>query len=272
MNGWRRAAPAACCAALITALLLLAGCRPGGLPDSGERVELLVSAAVSLQDSMDRIVEAFERENPGIRVTMNYGASGTLRRQIGQGAPADLFISADTAQMEALIGGGLIGDHAVLLGNLLTVVVPANRVRVPGTLGDLAAGEYRVIALGDPGTVPAGGYAAEALRHDGLWDRLEPKIIYGKDVRQVLAWVESGNADAGVVYRTDALRSNAVRAAFDLPEDLHAPVRYPAGVVKGTKHPDEAARFFAFLTGETAKRIFETNGFVFLYPAGHPAS
>ena len=254
-------------AAIFAVLLLTAGCRTAGEPEAGGgRVELLVSAAASLQRSMDRIGEAFEEAHPEIRVTMNYGASGALRRQIAQGAPADLFISADTAQMDKLAEDGLIAKHAVLLGNLLTVVVPADRTgRIPAAPDDLAGGEYRAVAIGDPGTVPAGAYAAEALRGAGLWERLEPKLVYGKDVRQVLAYVESGNADAGFVYRTDALQSDAVREAFALPEGLHAPVRYPAGIVKETKHPDEAARFFAFLTGDAARRIFEENGFVFLY-------
>lgn len=265
MNGGRRALSAAYCAALIAALLAMAGCRTGNETNAASQVELLVSAAVSLQRSMDRIAEAYEQAHPGIRVTMNYGASGALRRQIEQGAPADLYISADTAQMNDLTAGGLIGESIELLGNRLTVVVPADRVRLPARLDDLASGEYRIVSIGDPAVAPAGVYAAEALRNAGLLERIEPKLVYGQDVRQVLAHVESGNADAGFVYRTDALRSHDVREAFTVPDEWHAPIRYPAGIVKETKHADEAARFLAFLTGDTARRVFEADGFVFLH-------
>jgi len=266
MSTRRRALLAACCAALIAALPALAGCRGGQNTEADGRTELLVSAAASLQSSLDRIAAAFERAHPGIRVTMNYGASGALRRQIEQGAPADLFISADIAQMDRLAAAGLIGKHAVLLGNRLAVVVPADRGgKLPGSPDDLAAAEYRVIAIGDPDTSPAGAYAAEALEHAGLLARLEPKFVFGKDVRQVLAYVESGNADAGFVYGTDATQSSAVREAFAVPDEWYSPVRYPAGIVKETKHPEEAERFFAFLTGGEARSIFEEHGFAFLY-------
>jgi molybdate transport system substrate-binding protein len=266
MDKRRQAVWMASLAAMLASLTLLAGCRTTDERKPDERIELLVSAAVSLQRSMDRIGEAFEQAHPDIRITMNYGSSGTLRQQIAEGAPADLFISADTVQMNRLADDGLIARQAVLLGNRLTVVVPADRSdNLPETLEDLAAGEYRAVAIGDPDTVPAGAYAAEALRHAGLLETLEPKLVYGKDVRQVLTYVESGNADAGFVYRTDALLSGAAREAFTLPDDLHAPIRYPAGIVKATAHPEAAARFFAFLTGDAARRIFEADGFVFLY-------
>ena len=244
---------------LVTALAaaLLSGC--GGSAKDRE-VELTVSAAASLQRSLDRIEAAYEAANPGVKLTINYGPSGALQKQIEQGAPVDLFLSAGAKQMDALEAKKLVSERVDLLANTLVVAAPGDGGQPIGDLSDLASARFRSVAIGDPATVPAGEYAEEALRASGLWERLEPKFVFGKDVRQVMTYVESGNTDAGFVYKTDAIAAGAV-VLYEVPAALHEPIRYPAGVVAASEHPEEAASLLDYLRQDEARSAFEADGF-----------
>ncbi len=222
--------------------------------------ELIISAAASLTDAMNEMKGIYEKQNQNVKLTFNFGSSGALQQQIEQGAPADVFISAATKQMKALQDKKLIVDESCknLLKNRLVLVGPKESAKVKGfsTLK-----EASLISIGEPDSVPAGKYAKETLTKMGLWDALKDKVVYAKDVRQVLAYVESGNVEAGMVYLTDAKISDKVQILSIAEENTHTPIVYPAAVVKGTKNPEAAQSFVDFLSSDAAKEVFAKYGF-----------
>ncbi|MBN2984052.1 molybdate ABC transporter substrate-binding protein [Cohnella algarum] len=236
---------------------------------SGKTVELTVSAAASLTDALSDIERSFEAAHPNIRIGFNFGASGALQQQIEHGAPADLFFSAAAKNMQALVDGGYIeADRQTdLLANSLVVIVPADGTATVAQESDLTRDAIKKIAVGIPESVPAGSYAKEALTRAALWDELQPKLVQAKDVRQVLQYVETGNADAGFVYRTDAIGSESARIAFEVDPDAYSAIRYPVGIVKTTKHAAEAELLYDYLLSPEAGEIFESYGFA---AAGRP--
>lgn len=261
---------------LLLSAVLLASCSSpdtGSTNNSGsgagergskEPVTLIVSAAASLKDSLDELTPQFEQEHQGITVVYNYGASGSLQKQIEQGAPADIFLSAGQKQMNALIESGHINEKQSfnLLKNSLVVIVPDDAEAVPENLSGLEHDGIKTIALGEPEVVPAGMYAKESLEHEKLWDKLTSKMVFTKDVTQVLTYIESGNADAGLVYLSDAKSSNKVKTAFTVEDSYHQPIVYPAGIVAATKHKEEAESLLQFLQGASARDTFVKHGFV----------
>jgi molybdate transport system substrate-binding protein len=222
---------------------------------------ITVSAAVSLTDALTAIAEAYARTGGTVR--FNFGASNVLARQIVNGAPADLFISADDAQMDVVAAAGLIqdGSRVNLVRNQLAVAVPNDRPHIFKSIRDLAEPRYKRIAIGDPAAVPAGVYAKQYLEKEGLWDPLKDRLVPTGSVRAALAAVESGSADAAIVYRTDVRIALRATVAWVVPADRGPRIIYPAAIVKATTVPIEAKRFIAFLTGDTAARIFERFGF-----------
>jgi molybdate transport system substrate-binding protein len=226
------------------------------------KTELLVSAAASLKDSLSEIEKLYEKEHPDINLLFNYGASGTLQKQIEQGAPADLFFSAGKKQVDALVKEGLISDNKTILGNELVVVVPSDSKRTFTTVKELTDKDIKKIAIAQPESVPAGQYAKETLTARKSWDALQDKLVLAKDVRQVLTYVETGNVEAGFVYKTDALTSKKVKIALRISSSVHSPILYPASVVKGTKHSDEAKAFYAYLQSKEASAVFKKYGFM----------
>lgn len=249
-------------AVLLGAIFLLLTCviPPQSLAD--KRVSLTVSAAISLKDSLDAIGQKYEQSHPGVKIAFNYGGSGTLQHQIEQGAPVDIFFSAAEKQMDRLESEGLLepGTRRNLVANTLVLITPSSSSAI-ANFQDLAKPEIKIIALGEPATVPAGQYAREALEHLGLWNAVQKKIVYAKDVRAVLAYVETGNADAGLVYRTDAEISSRVRVAAAAPEDSHDPIVYPAAILKGSKDVSAAREFLEFLGNQQSREIFSKYGF-----------
>ncbi len=238
------------------------GCAQAG-HTGDEAPELVVSAAASLGLPLEDIRKAYEAAAPGTKLLINYGSTGGLQKQIEMGMPTDVFLAAGSKPMEQLLEAGWIDKelHATLLTNRLVVVVPADREAMPGRLEALADEAWGKIAIGVPETVPAGGYAKEALDAAGLWDDVFVKAVFGKDVRQVLTAVETGNADAGFVYATDASASNGVRVAFEVPPERHSPIHYPVGVVGASERPAEAEAFYRYLLSDEAMRVFEQYGF-----------
>lgn len=224
------------------------------------QVTITVSAAVSLKAPLETLKTGFEKATPGVSVAYNFGSSGSLEQQIVNGAPVDIFISAAAKQMDSLEKGGLIRPESrfVLLGNTVVLIAPAGTQKPTG-FGDLSTA--RTIAIGEPKSVPAGMYAMEVLTHFGLEAEVMEKLVYAKDVRQVLVYVESGNVDAGIVYGSDAAGSKSARIVAVAPEGSHHKVEYPAAIVKSSRHPVESAAFLAFLRSKEAMVLFKSAGF-----------
>lgn len=231
-----------------------------------EPIELIVSAAASMKDAMLEIQDLYQQENTNITVTMNFGSSGSLQQQIEQGAPADVFVSASIGKMDNLRDKSLIQEdtYTELLENKIVLIVPkGNEAEVAG-FDDINTDKIEKLAIGEPDSVPAGKYAKETLTNLGLWDELGDKVLEGKDVRSVLSWVETENADAGIVYATDAQISDQVEVVATAPDDSHSPVIYPAAVVKDTKQAEAAKAFVDYLKSDKGKEVFESFGFSFL--------
>lgn len=226
-----------------------------------EAVELTISAAASLQNSLEELQKTYEAENDVVKITYNFGGSGALKQQIAQGAPVDLFFSAAEDKFDELVEEGAIAKEqgVDLLANDLVLIVPKANDKTITSFEDLIKADQ--IALGTPESVPAGKYGVEALENMQLWKDVESKVVYAKDVRQVLTYTETANVDAGLVYKTDALVSDKVELIATAADDTHTPIIYPVGVIKDSKHADEAQAFYDFLQSDEAMKVFEKYGF-----------
>jgi molybdate transport system substrate-binding protein len=221
--------------------------------------EVRVFAAASLTDALREIAATYERTSRD-RIVFNFGASSTLARQIEQGAPADLFLSADEEKMNALAKRGLVSARASVLSNTLVIVVPRDGGRAIANARQLA--QVSSLALAEPSSVPAGIYAKQYLVAQQVWARLAPKVIPTDNVRAALAAVESGNVDAAIVYKTDALLSKKVRIAYEVPRQAGPKISYPFAVLTDADEPVAARRFFAYLRSQAAKTVFAKYGFL----------
>ncbi len=223
---------------------------------------ILVFAAASLADPLTELADRFEDET-GIRSDLNFAGSNALARQIVAGAPADLFLSAGASPVDLLVEEGLAAESDVreLLGNELVVVTGSDSPDID-SLESLLDGEVTRVAVVDPGLGPAGRYAEQALRSGGTWDALLPKVVMASDVRAVLSYVEAGNADAGIVYRTDAATVPELCVAFAVPSDLHSPISYLGVVPTEADGSEAASMMLEFLTSEAASREFGRSGFL----------
>jgi molybdate transport system substrate-binding protein len=249
--------------AVVLIVAILSGCAAQDAKSSSQPTELIVSAAASLKDSLNEIQSVYENEHGDIKLVYNFGSSGTLQQQIEQGAPSDLFLSAGTKQMKALVDKQLVEEsrQTGLLSNELVIVVSTDKQAAIGSIADLTKPEFGKLAIGEPDSVPAGNYAKESLIYSKIWDQLQPKLVFAKDVRQVLTYVETGNADAGFVYETDAMTSKKVKVVSVIDPGSHKPIEYPMGIVKATKHAKEAQDFYDFLQSAKAREIFVKYGF-----------
>lgn len=251
---------------LLSLMLVLVGCGNNNKPDAeappAKTVELNVFAAASLTDAAQELQKLYNKEHPDIKIVYNFASSGTLQKQIEEGAPADLFISAGKKQMDTLQEAGLIVDSTRqnLLGNELVLIVPQDSS--VSSFKDLATDKIGKIGIGTPETVPVGKYSQEALTTMGIWESLQPKLVMAKDVRQVLTYVESNNVDAGLVYRSDTYGVDKVRIVETAPAESHSPIVYPMAIVKASQQQAAAEDFFTFLTGGAADKIFEKYGFI----------
>ena len=229
--------------------------------------ELIVFGAMSLTDALTEISQQFEaQEGKGIKVYCNFAGSSTLQRQIEKGAPADVFISASPKQVDALQSKGFI--HSDTRRNVLTnkLVLVAHREASLSfaDIQPLVEDSIKRIAIGEPNSVPAGIYGKEALINLGIWKAIQQKLITGLNVRATLAYVESGNADVGIVYQTDATISKKVKVLYQFPDSSHTPIVYPAVVVKGRAHESLAQTFVEYLKTSGAAEVFEKYGFSIL--------
>lgn len=249
-------------------ILTLAGCSTGKATQPSTNVsqvkptEITILAAASLQNSLTELQKDYAQKNPDIKLNFSFGASGTLQQQIENGAPADLFISAGKSQMDTLEKEKLIvkDSRIDLLGNDLVLITGKDNSKV-ASLEDLSKSNVSQISIGTPKSVPAGQYAQEALTNLKLWDSLQPKLVMAKDVTTVLNYVETGNADAGFVYRSDAQGSTKVKVVTVVPASSYKSVVYPAAVIAATKNKQVTEDFLKYLQSSKAQQVFAKYGF-----------
>ena len=244
------------CGLLILGLAFLATVVPAIEPPT-----LTVSAAASLTEVLQQLAAAYERRT-GERVVLNLSASNVLARQIAAGARVDLFVSADTAQMDIVSAHVDPASRVALLSNQLAIAVPDDRPRQLSSARDLTDRAIRRVALGDPAAVPAGVYAKAYLVQLGIWDQIAHKVVPSGSVRLALAAVENGAADAAIVYMTDIATARRTRAALVVPAAEGPRIVYPAAIVRGAMNPSGARRFLEFLRGAEATTVFERAGFL----------
>ncbi len=224
--------------------------------------DTIVFAAASTKNVVGDIIKMYEKAHPGGHIVASFGSSSDLAKQIENGAPAGIFISADVKSMDYVAKLKLIDNDTRrnLLGNELVLIVPVDSTS-PTSLDNLA-GQLNgaKLAMGDPDSVPAGRYGKAALDKMKQWDALQGDIVRAKDVRAAMAFVERGEAGAGIVYATDAMVSKKVRIAATFPASSHPPIVYPVPLIAG--HDDDAARaFFAYLQGPESANVFLSAGF-----------
>lgn len=245
---------------LAMSVLVLAGC---GSEETAEKPEVTILAAASLTDSLDEIITEYEKD-ADCTITPSYAGSGDLVQQIEGGAPCDIFISASKANMDQLEEGGYIDTETRqdMLTNTLTLIATAEK-KDAVTMDSLTSDEVGTIAVGEPETVPAGKYASQVFDNMKIADHLTDKIVYAKDVRAVLNYVETGDADCGFVYKTDALLLDEENGVIveDVDSSLHDPIVYPAAIMKEAPQAESAADFYEFLQTDFAKEVFEKYGF-----------
>jgi molybdate transport system substrate-binding protein len=252
-------------AAMIAGLFARTG--PAGAAEAAKTV--VIFAAASTGGALDEIKDRYAKQS-GTRVVTNYAATSALVRQVENGADAQLLLSANTKWADYLEAKGVVARRRDLLGNSLVLVVPRQSKLAVGKLEDLLQAKVEHVAVGDPEAVPAGIYAKKALVKRGLWDRLKSKLVAADDVQHALAFVETGSAEAGFVYATDAAASTRVKVAAVIPPALTGPVAYPLLLLKkGAASPD-AASFYRYLGSAAAAEVFRKHGFEVLPPPREP--
>jgi len=238
-------------------LLLLAG-----LGLEARAADLTVSAAASLSNAFQDIAPLFEAANPGHKLQFNFAASGPLLQQIANGAPVDVFVSADQETMNQAQAKNLVlaAARRNIVSNTLVVIVPAGQANVPKAVNELAQPAYARVAIGLPASVPVGRYTKGVLEAAGLWTAIEPKMIGAQSVRQALDYVARGEVDAGFVYSTDAaLMPDKVKVALSVPTGT--PILYPAAPIAASANAALAQRFVDFLVAPQAQAVLAKYGF-----------
>ena len=221
--------------------------------------EVNLSIAASLKEVINELSDNFTRQNADVKILKNYGASGALAKQIENGAPADIFISANLEWIDYLQSRKLMNAASVGIFTYNTLVFVGKSDKKVSGLQDLH--KLEKIAIGSPKSVPAGEYAMDALRKAGVEKQLEQKLVMAKDVRECLMYAERGEVDGAFVYKTDALQAKEARILFTVPENLYPRVTYPMGLtLTGAKNKDAEA-FYKYLQGRDAKGVLEKYGF-----------
>jgi len=239
-------------------ILTLALCLAPGLASAAD---LTVSAAASLTDAFKVLKAAFEKTHPGTTVIYNFGASGSLLRQIENGAPVDVFASADQKTMDQAASKNLIvpATRVNFVQNGIVLVQPSDsKIHIKG-IADLTQANVKRIAIGNPATVPAGRYTQEALTNAKIWDAVQPKLVPGESVRQTLDYVTRGEVDAGFVFATDAKIAGA-KVRFVQEAATTTKVTYPIAVIAASKNP-QAKPFIDFVVGPEGQKILHSYGF-----------
>lgn len=240
--------------------LILASCTNS---DTDTKTEILVAAASSMTPALTEIATKFEKANKDTQITFTFGSSGKLAQQIKGGAPVDIFISASSSDMDTLEKGDKIeSDSRVnITGNTLVVIIKKNGDRSLMDAENPFGSKMDHFAIGNPDTVPAGIYAKEALLKLGEWEALKPKFVFGKDVRQVLTFVETGNTEMGIVFTSDAKSSDKVEVILEIDPALHSPAIYPGAIITATEHPEAARAFLDYMKTSEVQEILTAHGF-----------
>ena len=224
--------------------------------------EVTISAAGSLTEAFKKLTAVIAQVNPDITIRLNFSSSGALAKQISQGAPVDIFVSANTTWMDFLVEKKLVyaADVRNFAHNALVFV--GDKGKTVGSLADIA--EFDRIALGSPASVPAGQYAEQAMRATGVYEELlaANKFIMAKDVRQALMYADRGEADGAFVYRTDALLAERAAILFTVPSNLYSRIDYPLAMTMAGREKPAARTVFAFLNSQDARAIIESFGFM----------
>lgn len=236
----------------------LSGCSQA----KGVEKEIYVLAAASLTDALTEVAKSYQEMRPDINMIFSFDSSGTLKTQIEEGAPADVFVSAAMKQMNALEERGFIASESIirLLENKVVLIKPTGSQLPLVAFEDVVKDEVEMIAIGNS-DVPVGQYTEMIYTHLELWDKVQAKANLGTNVRQVLDWVATGNVDCGVVYATDAAIEKGVEVVCEAPKNWIDRVIYPVGRVASSSYTQEADAFITFLQSESAKTIFEKYGF-----------
>ena len=235
----------------------------GACRSSDEReLSLLVGSAISLQPALDQAIAVYAGPEGLGGITVSYAGSGTIRRQIEYGAPIDVFLSAAPEHIDTLVLHGLVdpSSRTTVASNRLVLIASLQRPPF-GSIDDLRLPGVSRIAIGQPEIVPAGRYAFQTPEKAGILASIKEKLIFTKDVQQVLVYVRTGSVDAGFVYASDVLSSTPVRVIGAIADSLHAPIVYEGVVTARSSHPEEAGRFLAFLRSDSVRTLFTTHGF-----------
>jgi molybdate transport system substrate-binding protein len=229
----------------------------------GYAVSVTVFAAASLTDSLSKIAAQYEQSTHD-KILFNFAGSSLLARQIEEGASADIFFSADEAQMDRLQNKGLVqaGTRRSRLSNLLVIIVTADSSLSISAPRDLTSASVARVALADPQAVPAGVYAKEYLKKENLWSAIEPKVVPTANVRGALAGVEAGEVEAAIVYKTDAAISKKVKIVCEVPREKGPNISYPMALLKDAPEPASARRFLQYLNSDAAGKVFKDFGFI----------
>ncbi|MEG2984673.1 MAG: molybdate ABC transporter substrate-binding protein [Peptostreptococcaceae bacterium] len=243
-----------------TCIVLLIGLIAIGC-EKNDKKQINVSVASSLKDPLLKIEELYEKENKDVDLVLNFGSSGSLKQQIIQGAPCDIFISASKRYMDELKKDGYLLDdnYKNLVKNELVLVSNTKNIK---SIEDLKNDEYKTIGLGEVNSVPVGQYADEVVTNKGVKNDIEDKFIYGKDAKEVLAWVLSGNVDAGFLYLSDTSHHKNLNK-YNIDEKLHSPIIYPVGVIKNAGNLEEGISFDKYINSNESKKILKKYGYTF---------
>ncbi|WP_406660491.1 molybdate ABC transporter substrate-binding protein [Methanolobus sp. ZRKC3] len=244
-------------------MILASGCADK-TSEQTEPTEITVSAASTLTESFEDIVEQFEKDNPEIGVNLNLASSGALRMQIEAGAPIDAFASASQQHMDLLAEQGMIfeGSRKDFAHNSMALIVPKNSHLKITKVEDLLNDEVKLIVISDPDISPAGTYSKQSLIESGIWDELEDKAVLAENVKQALVYVERGEVDAGFVFMTDAkvAEKDSIKIVASVP--VSTDISYPIAVLASSEYKEESQKFVDFVTGQKGKSILESYGFV----------
>lgn len=243
---------------ILLSTLTAAGCKS---VQAVNAAEITISAAASLRDPLSEIIAQYEKET-NIKVNINLGSSGSLQKQIEEGAPVDIFISAGKTQVDALTAKGLIDKYTYknLLTNSLVLIVSNSYDKNIISIEELKNKNIK-LALGEASTVPVGQYSKEFLENIKLWENFKDKIVFSKDVKAVLNYVEKGEAEAGIVYISDTVNLKNSYVAYKIPQNTHEPIVYPAVIIGQSKNKAFAKAFMEFMGKPQAKEIFKKYNF-----------
>ena len=243
----------------VSMMLFIVGCSSN--KGDIEKIQLNISAASSTKEVMEKVKLEYEKANNDVELIINYGGSGALQQQIEQGAPCDIIISAGDKQVNELRKKELLIEESIadLVKNELVLIAPSSSNIT--SITDLLNKEVVHIAIGEPNSVPVGEYAKQATENLNIYNDIKDKMVYAKDVKEVLAWVRSSNSEAGFVYYTDTLNNEKIKIVERIDSKTHKPITYPIAIIKNSKKIEECKEFQTYLLSQSGQVIFKEFGY-----------